>query len=109
MNQADVTKLMSKLRFAVRQDYRRLRNPKGPEGRLEKISKTLTALIKYERIELAYQRADESRGYVERVSGKSSEIPCFVFQFSILFSSLASVNFGCNPPRRYAPTDYGNG
>jgi large subunit ribosomal protein L17 len=68
MNQADVTKLMSRLRIKYSPVKRRLKNIEGPEGRLKKIRKTLTALIKYERIELNYNRADETRGYVERVS-----------------------------------------
>lgn len=68
MNQADVTKLVSKLRFAIKPKHRRLSTPDGPEGRLEKMRKTVTALIKYERIELNYPRADESRGYAERVN-----------------------------------------
>ncbi|KAM7358157.1 mitochondrial ribosomal protein L17 [Cochliomyia hominivorax] len=65
MNQADVTKLMSQLRFAVRPKKRNLKNADGPEGRLMKLRKTVTALIKHERIELFYNRADEARGYVE--------------------------------------------
>jgi large subunit ribosomal protein L17 len=68
MNQADVTKLMSRLRIKYKPVRRKLKNIEGPEGRLKKIQKTLTALIKYERIELNFNRADETRGYVERVS-----------------------------------------
>lgn len=67
MNQANVEKLVTKLRFNVKPEPRRLRNVDGPEGRLYKIQKTLTALIKYERLELFYNRADETRGYVEQV------------------------------------------
>lgn len=67
MNQAKVEKLVSKLRYNVGKS-RKLKNVDGPEGRLRKIQKTLTAVIKYERIELNYARADETRGYVERVS-----------------------------------------
>ena len=67
MNQADVTKLMSKLRIKVNPRKRHLKSPAGPEGRLLKIRKTLTGLIKHERIELNYNRADETRGYVERL------------------------------------------
>lgn len=67
MNQADVTKLVSKLRVKVNPTHRRLKNPKGPEGRLNKLRKTVTGLIKYERIELQYNRADEARPYAERV------------------------------------------
>eukprot|EP00099_Drosophila_melanogaster_P008479 NP_001261196.1 mitochondrial ribosomal protein L17, isoform B [Drosophila melanogaster] len=65
MNQADVTKLMSQLRIAVRPNKRHLKNVDGPEGRLLKLRKTVTALVKHERIELFYNRADEARGYAE--------------------------------------------
>lgn len=68
MNQADITKLVSKLRIKVPPTHRRLRNPEGPEGRLNRLRKTVTGLIKYERIELNYNRADEARQYAERVS-----------------------------------------
>ncbi|XP_036336987.1 39S ribosomal protein L17, mitochondrial-like [Rhagoletis pomonella] len=64
MNQADVSKLMSQLRIAVK-PRRNLKNPDGPEGRLLKLRKTVTALVKHERIELYYNRADEARGYAE--------------------------------------------
>ncbi|XP_014488612.1 PREDICTED: 39S ribosomal protein L17, mitochondrial [Dinoponera quadriceps] len=67
MNQANIDKLVSKLRFNVKPDARRLRNIDGPEGRLRKIQKILTALIKYERVELFYNKADETRGYVEQL------------------------------------------
>lgn len=66
MNQANVEKLVSKLRYNVK-PKRRLSNKDGPEGRLRQIQKTLTALLKYERLELNYNRADETRGYVERL------------------------------------------
>ncbi|XP_039757020.1 39S ribosomal protein L17, mitochondrial [Pararge aegeria] len=67
MNQADVTKLVSKLRIKVPDQHRRLRSPKGPEGRLDKLRKTVTGLIKFERIELNHHRADEARQYAERL------------------------------------------
>lgn len=70
MNQADVSKLISQLRIAVRPNKRNLKNPDGPEGRLLKLRKTVTALVKHERIELYYNRADEARGYAELVSVK---------------------------------------
>lgn len=68
MNQADVSKLMSQLRIAIRPRHRNLKNKDGPEGRLLKLRKTVTALVKHERIELFYNRADEARGYAELVS-----------------------------------------
>lgn len=67
MNQAEVSKLMSQLKIAVVPYARKLRNIDGPEGRLRKIRKTITALVKHERLEMNYNRADETRGYVERV------------------------------------------
>ncbi|VEN59010.1 unnamed protein product [Callosobruchus maculatus] len=67
MNQAEVTKLVSQLRIKVNSRLRKFRNPKGPEERLNKLRKTVTALIKHERIELNYPRADEARMYAERL------------------------------------------
>lgn len=80
MNQAEVTKLMSQLKIAVSPRYRKLRNPDGPEGRLLKLRKSVTALFKYERLEMHYNRADETRGYAERVSVKL----VIVFQLSLI-------------------------
>lgn len=68
MNAADVSKLMSQLRVAINPRHRNMRNIQGPEGRLLKLRKTVTALIKYERVELFQQRAHETQGYAERVS-----------------------------------------
>lgn len=71
MNQADVTKLVSKLRIKINPHPRKLSSPQGPEGRLNKLRKTVTALIKFERIELNYNRADEARQYTERVGNNA--------------------------------------
>lgn len=68
MNQAEVSKLISALKINIQPRARNLRNIDGPEGRLLKIRKTITALIKHERLELNYNRADEARAYAERVS-----------------------------------------
>lgn len=68
MAQADVSKLVSQLRIKVSPIYRRLKNSEGPKGRIDKLRKTVTALIKFERLEMNYNRADEARGYAERVS-----------------------------------------
>lgn len=70
MPQVDVSRLVSQLRIKVNPTHRRLKNPKGPEGRHDTIRNILTGLFKYERIELTYTKADESRGYAERVSFK---------------------------------------
>lgn len=67
MNQAEVTKLVSQLKIAIKPRHRNIKNIDGPEGRLNKLRKTVTALIKHERIELNHNRADEARGYAERV------------------------------------------
>lgn len=68
MNQAEISKLVSRLRVPISPRHKNLQNPEGPQGRLKKLRKTVTALFKYERIELNYTLADESRGYAERVS-----------------------------------------
>jgi large subunit ribosomal protein L17 len=67
MNQAEVNKLVSALKFAVRGRHRQIRNPDGSEGRLFKMRKIVTAMLKYERLELNFNKADEARGYAERV------------------------------------------
>uniref|UniRef100_A0A6B2E6K8 Large ribosomal subunit protein bL17m n=1 Tax=Phlebotomus kandelakii TaxID=1109342 RepID=A0A6B2E6K8_9DIPT len=67
MNQAEVSKLMSQLKFAIKPSHRRLRCPEGPEGRMLKLRKTVTALFQNERIELYYNRADEAREYAEQL------------------------------------------
>ena len=45
----------------------------GPQGRINKMRKLVTALIRHERIEGQYQWVDEARGYAERVSKKCAE------------------------------------
>ncbi|XP_071441206.1 large ribosomal subunit protein bL17m isoform X2 [Hetaerina americana] len=67
MNQADITKLVSRLRIPLNPSARKLKNVDGPLGRINKLRKTVTGLFKYERIELNYHRADEARGYAERL------------------------------------------
>lgn len=67
MNQAEVTKLMSRLRITYMSRHRNLKQVDGPEGRINKLRKTVTGLIKNERLELNYARADEARGYAERL------------------------------------------
>ncbi|KAJ8919576.1 hypothetical protein NQ315_002198 [Exocentrus adspersus] len=67
MNQAEVSKLVSQLKTKVNPRLRKFRSPKGPEGRLDRLRKTVTALVKHERLELNYPRADEARMYAERL------------------------------------------
>ncbi|XP_050442583.1 39S ribosomal protein L17, mitochondrial [Adelges cooleyi] len=67
MNQAELGPLISKLRIRINPRHKNLKQPEGPPGRLKKLRKTVTALFKYERIELGYTLADESRGYAERL------------------------------------------
>ncbi|CAG9762438.1 unnamed protein product [Ceutorhynchus assimilis] len=67
MNQAEVSKLVSQLRIKAPTRLRKFRNPKGPEERLNKMRKTVTALVKHERIELNFPRAHEARMYAERL------------------------------------------
>jgi large subunit ribosomal protein L17 len=72
MNHAEVNKLVSALKFAIKGRHRQIRNRDGPEGRLFKMRKIVTAMFKYERIEMNYNKADEARGYAERVSNITS-------------------------------------
>lgn len=83
-----MSKLMSALKIAVNPKARRLRNVDGPEGRLDKLRKTVTALIKHERIELNFNRADEARGYAERVS-KTTDLPSNLTSNHLPTASLA--------------------
>jgi len=84
MNQAEVSQLMSKLRIRVNPRHKNLKQPDGPQGRLNKLRKTVNALFKYERLELNYTLADETRGYAERVS---NYFPLFTVVTSRLESS----------------------
>ncbi|KAG0728714.1 39S ribosomal protein L17, mitochondrial [Chionoecetes opilio] len=67
MNQAEIRKLIPAVRVVINAKHRRFSNPKGPEGRLMMMRKTVTELVKLERVELNYQRGDEARGYAERL------------------------------------------
>lgn len=70
MSQANLNKVVSKLRIPVG-PRKKFSNPGGPEGKLLYMRRIVTALIKYERIELNYYVGNESRGYAERVSSPS--------------------------------------
>ncbi|GIZ00592.1 39S ribosomal protein L17, mitochondrial [Caerostris extrusa] len=63
----EIAKLVPKLKHNVKPRYRNLKNTEGPEGRINKIKSTLSALLKYERLELFLPRCDEVRGYAERL------------------------------------------
>jgi len=67
MGQAEIHKLVSALKISVAPRHRQFATPEGPAGRLNKMRATVTALLKYERIELLQPRADEARGYAERL------------------------------------------
>lgn len=43
----------------------------GPRSRLDLLRNLVTALVRHERIEAPWARADEMRGYAERVSGRA--------------------------------------
>jgi len=63
----------------------------GSKGRVLKIQKTVTALFKHERIELNRNRADEVRGYAERVRKFSSIVKIFI----IMYVLCKLVLFNC--------------
>jgi len=89
MNQADISQLVSKLRIRISPRHKNLKNPEGPQGRLKKLCKTVNALFKYERLELNYTLADETRGYAERVN---AIITSFIYLFTCRLSKNGSVN-----------------
>jgi len=66
-SQASLTQLVSKLRIKIQPVYRNMRNSDGPVGRIKMMRRTVTALVKHERLEMTYYRADESRGFAERL------------------------------------------
>ncbi|GFT57879.1 39S ribosomal protein L17 [Nephila pilipes] len=63
----EISKLVPRVKINVDKRHRNLKNKDGPVGRINKIKKTLSALFKYERIELFLPRCDETRGYAERL------------------------------------------
>ena len=67
MSQAEIRKLIPAVRVAINAKHRKFSNPKGPEGRMLMLRKTVTDLVKNERLELNYHRGDEARGYAEMV------------------------------------------
>ncbi|GAB6024273.1 54S ribosomal protein L17 mitochondrial [Chamberlinius hualienensis] len=60
-------RLIPKLKVRVRPEQRKLSQPEGALGRLHLLSRTVTALLKFERIELNFHRGHEARGYAERL------------------------------------------
>ncbi|XP_076438415.1 large ribosomal subunit protein bL17m-like isoform X1 [Babylonia areolata] len=59
------------LRFRVRLRPRKLSKVEGlgagPEGRLKRLRKHVTALIRHERVESSFAQCDEARGYAEKL------------------------------------------
>ena len=68
MNQAKILSLVTKLKCKVHLKAGKLKNYNGQEGRVLKLQKSLTSLLKYEMLELNFHRAIEVRGYAELVS-----------------------------------------
>lgn len=68
----------------------------GPENRIELLKTLITALVKYERIELGYRKAFETQKYAERVSAISyASVP--VIQMYV----VSCVDANSNPrPRK---------
>lgn len=67
MNQSRLTQLVSRLPLRILPKPKKFRNVEGLYGRLKIMRKTVTALVRHERIELNYPRADEARPYAERL------------------------------------------
>ncbi|KAG8200177.1 hypothetical protein JTE90_024962 [Oedothorax gibbosus] len=64
---AEVAKLVPRLRINVKPRHRNLRNVDGPLGRINILRELVTALFKYERIEVFQAKCEEARGYAERL------------------------------------------
>ena len=60
----------------------------GPAGRIQALRRTVTALMRYERLELIYSRAIETRGYTERVCHCHECSPTFLPSLLIFLPSL---------------------
>jgi len=67
MNQSRLTHLVSRLPLKVQPKQKKFSNVEGVFGRLKIMRGTVTALVRHERIELNYPRADEARPYAERL------------------------------------------
>ena len=82
MNQSSINRVLPALRYGVSK-RRKMAGGKLGYGRIENIRRTVTALIKYERLETLYTSADEARGYADRVGShiniKSFDTPNFNF------------------------------
>lgn len=103
-----VTQLMDRLRFKIQPKHRKFAQKGGPEkGRLLMLRQTVTALLKHERLELNYHRADETRGYAERVRFCAETYP--PTSYSLSPSIIISANFGCDSIWRPAQAYHGNG
>ncbi|XP_015903944.1 large ribosomal subunit protein bL17m [Parasteatoda tepidariorum] len=66
---AEIAKLLPRIKFSVKKRHVNLKNvqDEGPYGRVKKIRTVLSALFKYERIELFMPKCNEVRGYAERL------------------------------------------
>lgn len=67
MNQAKLTHLVSRLNVRLEKVRRVWAHPDYQMGRLREIRKTVTELVRFERIEKNYVRAEMSRQYAERL------------------------------------------
>ena len=76
------------LKFTYKLTARRLPKAEGlgsgPQGRISKMRKLVTALVRHERIEGKYQWLDEARGYAERVH-KHIVLYCIVLYCIVLY------------------------
>ncbi|KAG1675000.1 39S ribosomal protein L17, mitochondrial [Nymphon striatum] len=67
MTLSEITRLVPKLRIKIKHEPRNYANPGGPLGRLKIMRRVLNGLIEHERVEMAYIKASETRGYAERL------------------------------------------
>ena len=65
--QAEVTRLVSKLRINVGLRQRKIKSIQGFRGQMEALKKNVTCLIAHERIELPENRGFVTRQYTEKL------------------------------------------
>ncbi|CAE1278183.1 RP-L17 [Acanthosepion pharaonis] len=77
----------------------------GPSGRIERLRRVVTALMRYERLESHYYCLDEARGYAERIihlavrNGDSDKMTMETANYWLLEKDLVQKLFNVLAPR----------
>lgn len=97
------------LKFAIRTRPRKMSSTlghgSGPSGRIERLRRVVTALMRYERLESHYYCLDEARGYAERIihlavrNGDSDKMTMETANYWLLEKDLVQKLFNVLAPR----------